>query len=147
MQFIPYLNFNGNCAEAMAFYAKVLGGTQGPVMRFGDMPPMPDMPPVPESAKNGVMHTYVKFGDQELMASDVMPEACAGAGYHAPQGMYISIRVDTVEEGRRIFDAFAQGGQVTMPFGKTFWSPGFGMTTDRFGTPWMINVFDEQVAR
>ncbi|MPM17698.1 hypothetical protein SDC9_64095 [bioreactor metagenome] len=140
MQFIPYLNFNGNCEEAMAFYAKVLNGKQGPIMRFGDMPPSPGMPTVPDTAKNFVMHTSVEFGEQELMGSDSVPELCANAVYQKPQGMYISLRVDTADEGRRIFDALAQGGQVTMPYDKTFWSPGFGMCTDRFGTPWMVNV-------
>ncbi len=142
MQFTPYLNFNGNCEEAMAFYARALGGTQGPVMRFGDMPPSPGMPPIPDSAKNGVMHTYVKFGDQELMASDVMPESCGGGGYQAPHGMYLSIQVKSVEEGERVFHALSEGGKLTMPFSKTFWSPGFGMVTDRFGTPWMVNVLE-----
>ena len=146
MKFIPYLNFNGNCAEAMAFYAKVLGGTQGPIMRFGDMPPNPDMPAIPESARNAVMHTFVKFGDQELMGSDVMPEACAGAGYLKPQGVFISIGLDNADEGRRVFNAFAEGGKVVMPYDKTFWSPGFGMVTDRFGTPWMVNVLDPHTA-
>ena len=143
MQFIPYLNFNGNCAEAMAFYAKVFGGKQGPVMTFGSMPPMPAMPPIPDSAKNAVMHTFVQVGDQEIMASDVMPEACGGAKYQPPQGMQLSVRVDTVEEGERIFQALSDGGTITMPFAKTFWSPGFGMVTDRFGTPWMVNVFEQ----
>lgn len=143
MLFIPYLNFNGNCEEAMAFYAKVLNGKQGPIMRFGDMPPSPDMPTVPDSAKNFVMHTFVQFGEQELMGSDSVPELCANAVYQKPQGMCISLRVDTVDEGRRIFDALAQGGQVTMPYEKTFWSPGFGMCTDRFGTPWMVNVYEQ----
>lgn len=141
MLLIPYLNFNGNCAEAMAFYARVLKGEQGPVMRFGDMPASPDMPPVPDSAKNAVMHTFVKYGDQELMGSDVMPEACGGQGYQAPNGFYVNIRVDSVDEGSRIFKALSEGGKVAMAFDKTFWSPGFGMLTDRFGTPWMVNVF------
>ena len=65
------------------------------------------------------------------------------AGYQPPRSMYLSIRVETVEEGRRIFDALSEGGQVGMPFDKTFWSPGFGMVTDRFGTPWMVNVFEQ----
>ena len=139
MQFIPYLNFNGNCAEAMAFYAQVLGGQQGPVMTFGQMPEMAAN--LPDDAKARVMHTSVQWGAQEIMGSDVMPEACGGGGYQAPQGMQVSIRVDTEAEGRRIFDALAQGGAVTMPYQATFWSPGFGMLVDRFGIPWMVNVY------
>ncbi len=143
MRLVTYLNFNGNCAEAMAFYAKVLNGTMGPVMHFGDMPPSPDMPPLPDDAKDGVMHTFVKFGDQELMASDVMPGACGGAGYQAPHGITVAIQVDTVEEGKRIFTALSEGGKIVMPYDKTFWSSGFGMVTDRFGTPWMVNVYEQ----
>ncbi|QNP47266.1 VOC family protein [Diaphorobacter aerolatus] len=147
MQLIPYLTFNGNCEEAMTFYAKVFGGKMGPIMRFGDMPASEGMPPLPESAKNGVMHAYVKFGEQEIMGSDTMPEGCAGGGYQAPQGINVNIAVDNVEEGRRVFNALAEGGKVTMPFDKTFWSAGFGMVTDRFNTPWMVNVFDPQAPR
>ena len=87
-----------------------------------------------------------EVGAQSLMASDAMPampgmdpETCGG-GYRRPQGLWVSIGVETEAEGKRVFDGLAEGGQVTMPFGKTFWSPGFGMVTDRFGTPWMVDV-------
>ena len=142
MQFSPYLNFDGNCAEAFAFYKDVFNGTVVHQSTFGEMPPDPDMPPLPAEAKHRVMHVHLQVGQQALMGSDAMPgagEACAG-GYSKPQGLWVSIGVGSMAEGQRVFDALAAGGQVTMPFAATFWSPGFGMVTDRFGTPWMVNV-------
>jgi PhnB protein len=146
MQFTPYLNFDGDCAAAMAFYAQLFGGHIEHMSRFGDMPPGEGMPPLPETARERVMHAQLRVGEQLLMASDALPaaafddpERCAGV-YRRPQGLWISIGVASVEEGRRVFDGLAEGGSVTMPFAPTFWSPGFGMVTDRFGTPWMINV-------
>jgi PhnB protein len=76
------------------------------------------------------------------MASDAT-DNCGGGGYPQAQGMWISISVDDATEGGRIVDALAEGGKVTMPFQATFWSPGFGMVTDRFNTPWMVNVKGE----
>jgi PhnB protein len=141
MQFTPYLNFDGNCAEAFAFYAKLFGGTIDYQGTFGEMPSSQDMPPIPESAKDRIMHVHLKIREQSLMGSDSMPGADASCGgYQAPQGLWVSIHAADVAEGRRVFDALAQGGQIVMPFGATFWSPGFGMTRDRFGTPWMVNV-------
>ena len=146
MNVSPYLNFDGNCAEAMAFYAQVFQGTIVHQSTFGDIPPDPNMPPLPESAKNRIMHAHLQFGSNNIMASDTLPavegmdaQACGG-GYHKPQGMWVSIGVDSFAEGQRVFDGLAQGGQVSMPYAATFWSPGFGMVTDRFGTPWMVNV-------
>ena len=145
MQFAPYLNFDGTCAEAMAFYAQVFGGQITHQMSFADMPPCEDMPPLPEAAKSRIMHSHLQVGAQAIMASDTLPampgqpEVCAG-GYEKPQGMWVSIGLDSVAEGQCVFDALAQDGSVTMPFAPTFWSAGFGMVTDRFGTPWMINV-------
>lgn len=146
MQFIPYLNFDGSCAEAMAFYAKLFGGQIVYQGTFGEMPPGEGMPPLPEAAKKRIMHAHLQVGAQAIMASDTLPampgldpETCGG-GYRKPQGLWVSIGVDSVAEGQRVFDGLTQGGSVTMPFGKTFWSEGFGMVTDRFGTPWMVNV-------
>ena len=139
MQFIPYLNFNGNCAEAFAFYAKLFGGTIVHQSTFGETPGMEQMP---DSAKGLIMHAHLQIRDQALMASDAT-DSCGGGGYQQAQGMWISIGVDDATEGGRIFNALAEGGQVTMPFQPTFWSPGFGMVTDRFNTPWMVNVRGE----
>ena len=146
MQFSPYLNFDGNCAEAMAFYAEVFGGQIVHQSTFGEMPPDEGMPPLPDAVKNRLMHAHLQVGQQSIMASDTLPEipgqtdeACAG-GYRQPQGIWVSIGVGTVTEGQRVFDALSLDGQVAMPFQSTFWSLGFGMVTDRFGTPWMINV-------
>ena len=146
MQFIPYLNFDGNCSEAMAFYAQVFGGKVMHQMTFGEMPASEGMPPMPDAAKARIMHAHLQIGAQALMASDTMPampgqgnEGCGG-GYQKPQGMWVSIGVADAEEGGGVFKALADGGQVAMPYAATFWSPGFGMVTDRFGTPWMVNV-------
>ncbi|TAN25803.1 MAG: VOC family protein [Castellaniella sp.] len=141
MQLTPYLNFDGDCAEAFAFYAKLFNGTIVYQGTFGEIPPTADMPPIPESARQRIMHVHLQMGDQSLFGSDAMPGAdTACGGYQAPQGLWVSIRAADAAEGQRLFDALAQGGQVVMPFAKTFWSPGFGMTRDRFGTPWMVNV-------
>ncbi len=141
MQFIPYLNFNGNCREAFTFYEKVFKGQIAMISTFGEMPGADQMP-MPEAAKNGVMHVRLQVGTQVLMGSDAMPgadEGCQG-GYTKPQGLFVSINLGSADEGRRVFGALSEGGTVAMPFEATFWSPGFGMVTDRFGTPWMVNV-------
>ncbi|MFT3757431.1 VOC family protein [Thauera sp.] len=141
MEFTPYLNFDGNCAEAFAFYADLFGGSIVHQSTFGEMPAMEGMPPIPESARNGIMHVHLQIGQQSLMGSDAMPGADGDCGGYQPaQGLWISIQAADVAEGRRLFDALAQGGQCVMPFAETFWSPGFGMARDRFGTPWMVNV-------
>ena len=142
MQFAPYLNFNGNCAEAFAFYKDLFKGQIVHQSTFGEMPPDDKMPPLPPEAKDGIMHVHLQVGEQALMGSDTLPGACSGepGGYSKPQGLWVSIGVGSMAEGQRVFDALAAGGQVTMPFAATFWSPGFGMVTDRFGTPWMVNV-------
>ena len=132
MQLVPYLNFNGTCAEAFKFYEKALGGTLETLMTHGESP-MADQ--VPQDWHDKVMHASLTIGSAKLMGSDAPPE------YYTPaQGTSVSIHVDTVKEGERIFNALADGGNVTMPFEKTFWAERFGMLVDRFGTPWMVNV-------
>lgn len=146
MQFIPYLNFDGNCAEAFAFYAKLFKGTIVHTSTFGEIPAGEGMPPLPNAAKKRIMHVHLQAKDQALMGSDTMPvapgqdPATCGGGYQKPQGLWVSIQAADVAEGKRLFDALAQGSQTVMPYAPTFWSPGFGMTTDRFGTPWLVNV-------
>ena len=143
MQFTPYLNFDGNCAEAFTFYAKLFGGKIVHQATYGEMPPGEGMPPLPASAKTRIMHVHLQIKDQSLMGSDAMPGADASCGGFEPvQGFSVSIHPADVAEGQRLFDALSQGGQTVMPYAATFWSKGFGMVRDRFGTPWMVNVAD-----
>ncbi len=132
MSLDTYLTFNGNCAEAMRFYERVLGGKLEMMMTMGESPMAAQMPP---GAENRIMHANLNLGDRHLMASDSM----LGHPYGGMQGFSLSLSYGTVEEGQKIFDALADGGQVGMPLQKTFWAEGFGMLVDRFGTPWMIN--------
>lgn len=130
MELSPYLFFDGNCADAFRFYEKVLGGTLEALMKAGDAPPNdgPQMPP------DTIMHACLRLGSTVLMGSD------DPISYATPRGVHVSVAVDSVDEARRIYDALSEGGAAGMPFSETFWSPGFGMLTDKFGIPWMINT-------
>ena len=131
MQVNPYIFFNGNCAEALGYYQKVLGAQIGARMSFGDGPP--DMP-IPAEWKDKIMHSHITIDCEVLMASDGMP-----GDFKQPQGFRIALQVEDPADARRRFDALADGGSVQMPFGETFFSNGFGMCIDKFGIPWMVN--------
>lgn len=131
MQINPYIFFDGNCAEALEFYQKVLGARVEGRMTFGDGPP--DMP-IQAEWKDKIMHSHVTIDGEVLMASDGMP-----GDFKQPQGFRIALQVEDPAEARRRFDALADGGSVQMPFGETFFSNGFGMCIDKFGIPWMVN--------
>lgn len=131
MQINAYLIFNGNCEEAFRFYAESLHAELS-LQRFGETPGCEDMP---ASHKDKVMHVRLQKGDAVLMASDNHPDH----PYEGLKGCSVAVSVDEVEEAERIFNALAQGGTVVMPMQETFWARRFGMLTDRFGVPWMIN--------
>jgi PhnB protein len=132
-QIDPYLTFDGNCAEAMRFYERTLGGKLEGMMTFGESPMGNEMPP---GSGDRIMHAALAFDGRLLMASDSMP----GQPYQGMHGISLALACKTVDEGKRLFDALAAGGKVTMPFDKTFWADGFGMLVDKFGVPWMVNV-------
>jgi PhnB protein len=132
MKFTPYLNFNGTCAAAFKFYEQVLGGKIEFMQTHAESPMKEHVPP---DWQDKVIHVCLDVDGQKLMGSDSPQEH-----YKPAQGIYVSIHVKTPGEGKRIFDSLSQGGQVTMPYAETFWSPGFGMLVDRFGTPWMVNT-------
>jgi PhnB protein len=81
------------------------------------------------------MHAALEARGHKLMASDKPP----GMPFEGHKGFSLSVQANSVEEGKKLFDALAQGGQVTMPYGPQFWAVGFGMLTDKFGVPWMVN--------
>jgi PhnB protein len=131
MKVNPYLFFNGNCEEAIKFYARVTGGTINAMMPHAGTPAEAHVPP---EAKNKIMHANMTIGDTVLMASDAVM-----GHYEKPHGFSVSLQLKDVAEGERIFNALADGGKVNMPYQKTFWSAGFGMLVDRYDIPWMIN--------
>jgi PhnB protein len=132
MQLNPHVNFNGECEAAFKFYAQVLGGKITFSMTWGEMPGADQFP---EETHKLIMHTSLSVGaDQVLMGADSPP-----GRYEKPQGITVSVHLKDLAECERIFNSLAEGGTVTMPFGKTFWSAGFGMCVDRFGIPWMVN--------
>ncbi len=127
----PYLFFDSNCEAAFKFYEQTLGGKIELMLRNADGPP--EMESAPER-KQKIMHARMSIGGDVLMASDAPPDH-----FHKPQGFAVSLTVDDPAEAERKFTALCAGGSVNMPFGKTFFSRGFGMGIDQFGIPWMVN--------
>jgi len=135
MKVEPYLFFNGHCDEAIEFYKKALGAEVTMLMRFKDSPEPHPPGTVPPGAENNVMHASFRIGDTTVMASD----GCS-TGQTNFQGITLSLAVANEAEAERKFTALSDGGKVQMPLAKTFWSPRFGMVTDRFGVAWMVSV-------
>lgn len=131
-QLCAYLSYNGDCADAMTFYAQVLGAKLEALITYGQMP---GEMPVPAEHANRVMHAYLVHPEFALMAGDAPP----GVPFAGIQGCMLAITFPTVAEATRVFNALAEGGKVTMPLAETFWADTFGMVTDRFGTPWGVN--------
>jgi PhnB protein len=126
-----YLHFKGQCEEAFKFYEKCLDGKIDSMFRYEGTPAAEQ---VPTEWRSKIVHARMTIGEQVLMGMDAPPER-----FHKPQGFNLNIGVKNTVDGKRIFDALADGGNVVMPFGPTFWAAGFGMLDDRFGIPWMIN--------
>ena len=129
-----YLSFDGRCAEAFDFYARVLGGTVEARHTWGETPQSGDMAP---EQRDKIMHSQLRVGDKLIMGADAPPEWRS-----KPEGFSVSVNVEDEAEGQRVFDALAEGGTVKMPFGPTFWAKGFGMLVDRYEIPWMVNAQD-----
>ncbi|HPO18557.1 MAG TPA: VOC family protein [Rubrivivax sp.] len=134
MRVEPYLMFAGRCEEALAFYQRAIGARPQMVMRFKESPEPPPMP-LPGGWDDKIMHCGFHVGDTLVMASDGM-----SAQAQPFNGITLSITADDEAQARRCFAALAEGGSVFMPMGKTFWSPCFGMCSDRFGVSWMVGL-------
>ena len=131
MKVNPYLSFNGNCEAAFKFYERVLDGKIQVMMTF-EGSPMAGHAPANWGGK--IMHARLDIGDQTLMGSDPPPDR-----YQPIKGVTVSLSVDRPEDADRIFQALSEQGSVQTPIQKTFWALRFGMLTDQFGVPWMIN--------
>ena len=131
----PYLFFEGRAEEALEFYGRAIGAKTEYLMRYKDAPDPPPPGMVPSGSENKVMHSLMRIGDAAVMISDGMV-----SGKQSFQGFALAIDAPDVATVDRYFAALSEGGKVTMPLGKTFWSPRFGMLTDKFGVNWMVGV-------
>jgi PhnB protein len=138
MRIDPYLFFNGRCEEAIAFYKAELGAELQMMMRNSESPEPPPPGMLPPGSEQKIMHASMLIGGALLMMSDGMCDGSEGASRF--KGFSLSLDCADEAEARRVFDALAQGGQVGMPLGKTFWAPLFGMVSDKFGVGWMVGV-------
>ena len=130
MKLFPYLNFRGNCEEALNFYKEALSGEIVQLGRYGESPM-----PSPGDFKDKIIHARLRFGDALIMASDVMNERPINSG----DNISLSVDCDNEKQLEDVFSKMAAGGKITMPLQEQFWGAKFGMLTDRFGIRWMLN--------
>ncbi|MCL6574032.1 MAG: VOC family protein [Bacillus sp. (in: Bacteria)] len=136
-----YLNFNGNCREAVEFYAQVFGTEQPQIMTFGESPPNPEYP-LPKEAKNLIMHTRLNIDGSNVMFSDVFP------GMPFVEGSNISLALVSKNEDelRSWFGKLKEGGNVGMDLQETFWSKCYGQLKDKFGIEWLFSYENGEMA-
>jgi len=131
MKVNPYLLFNGQCEAAFKFYEKALGGKIAFKITNGESPVAKETPP---ERLNQILHARLEVNGQDIMGSDAPPER-----YDEPKGFSVTLGVETAAEAERVFAALSEKGKVSMPIQETFWAIRFGMVTDQFGIPWMVN--------
>lgn len=134
-----YINFNGNCREAVEFYAKVFGAEKSQIMTFEEMPPNPQLT-LPQEAKELILHTELNISGSRIMFSDVFP----GMPFTAGNNISLTVVSKDIEEVKSIFSKLKEGGTVGMDLQETFWSKCYGTLTDKFGIPWQISYESQE---
>ncbi len=129
-----YLNFDGNCRDAIHFYEDVFHTGPASIMTFGEGPDNPDFP-LPEAARNRVMHARLNIHGGDVMFSDTWP----GMPFTIGDNFSLTIVTHDLAEVDTLFDRLQDGGSVDMPLQETFWSKRYGAVTDRFGVSWQIS--------
>ncbi|WP_029595933.1 VOC family protein [Exiguobacterium chiriqhucha] len=130
----PYLNFNGDCRDAVLFYADVFAEPAPDIMTFAAQPG-PDGEPVQDELADLVLHARLSVHGTSLMFSDAMPDGPVTFG----QNITLAVVTDDLHAIRREFEALSDGGRVLMPLQETFWSKAYGMVEDRFGVQWQFS--------
>jgi PhnB protein len=129
-----YISFNGNCREAVDFYAKVFETEKQKILTFVDVPHDPEFP-LPENAKSLVMHTYLKIAGTEIMFSDTFP----GMSFTAGNNINLTLISKNLDEIKTLFNKLKEDGIVGMELQETSWSKCYGSLTDKFGIPWQLS--------
>ncbi|TDL34211.1 VOC family protein [Jeotgalibacillus sp. S-D1] len=130
----PYLSFNGNCREAVEFYAEVFETETQKIMTMGEIPPSPDYP-LPDEAKNLVMHTQLKIDGTSVMFSDTFP----GMPYNQGSNITLAFVNKNTDQIKSCFYKLQEGGRIDMELQESSWSRLYGQVTDKFGISWQFN--------
>lgn len=134
----PYLFFSGRCREALEFYEAAVGARIEMVMRFDESPEPIPAGRLPPGHGSRIMHASFRVGENRIMVSDGCDDESRFSGFR------LALSVGTEDQARQIFGALAEGGQIDMPLTRTFWSPCYGMVTDRFSVGWMVMVAGDE---
>lgn len=135
-----FINFNGNCREAVEFYAQVFGTEKPQIMTFGDTPPNPEFP-LPEEMKNLVMYTQLNINESNVMFSDIFP----GMPYAVGNNINLAIVSKDMDQIKSLFNKLKEGGTVGMDIQETFWSKCYGTMVDKFGISWQFSHDSGQI--
>lgn len=135
-----YINFNGNCREAVEFYSKVFGTEKPQIMFYGDMSNNPEFP-VTEETKNLVLHTRLNINGSSVMFSDTTPDMPFIAG----NNITLVVNSKSMDEIESIFSKLKEGGTVEMELHETFWSKSYGYLIDKFGVGWQLSHDSGQI--
>ncbi|MGG5252492.1 VOC family protein [Neobacillus sp. SM06] len=139
VQVIPYLMMNGNAKEAIGFYGKVLDAQVLFLQTFGEMPENPEFP-LPAEAKDRVSHATIQVGESVIMFSDIFP----GQPHQSGSQVTICISTTDKDKAKNIFEGLQQNGQIRMPLQETFFSPAYGIVTDKFGVTFQIHTEEDK---
>ncbi|MCL1853301.1 MAG: VOC family protein [Peptococcaceae bacterium] len=139
MQLELFINFDGNCREAVDFYAKVFNSSVNNLMTYGDAPPDPDYT-VPEADKNRIMYAGVPIGNIVVMFSDVP----TGSEFVSGNNINPTISTENKDDVTQMFNDLKEGGEVLMELQQTFFSEWFGMVKDKYGVTWQILQFSQE---
>jgi PhnB protein len=130
-----YLFFaDGRAEEAIGFYTSALDAGTEMLMRFSDSPDPVPPEMIPGGDASRIMHACLRIAGARLMISD----GGCGDGPGGFQGFSLTLSFPDVGAVESAFAALGDGGAARMPLGPTFFSPAFGMLTDRFGVPWSL---------
>lgn len=132
MRLNAHLSFHGQCEEAFRFYEKCLGGKIAFALTYGESPMAGD---ASEEQRGRILHMRLDVQNDILTGADSWP-----APEQTARNITIALHYKDGDEAERVFHALAEGGAITMPIQKMFWTSHFGMLTDRFGVPWMVNA-------
>jgi PhnB protein len=132
MRLNPHLTFDGRCEEAFRFYAASLEGRILAMLPYRESPLASSVPP---TWHDKILHATLDLGEARLTGADVS----ADEGYRRPEGFSVLLEPASPAQAERVFARLSEGGTVQLPLEKTFWAERFGMVTDRFAIPWMLN--------